>query len=117
MIDDWRIAKSHGIAGSCDTQLRYGTNISRTKLRNLNGLLSTQYVDLSDLFVCFFMDVVDFGIWLHGTSAYLKKRILSEERIYDGLPYLCSQRCIGIVLCGEALPVGYIHAYGFEFIR
>ena len=105
VVHDRCITNRHGITGCSHAELRNGTDITGPELRNLDGFLAAENVDLTDLLGGFLVYIIDLSVRLQGTRADLHEGVLSEERIHDGLPYLRGQGCVGIILRGEALAI------------
>ena len=117
MVHDRCITNRHGITGCSHAELRNGTDITGPELRNLDGFLAAENVDLTDLLSGFLIYVIDLSVRLQGTRANLHEGVFSEERIHDGLPYLRGQGCVRIILRSEALAIRYIDADGLELVR
>ena len=59
------------------------------KLGNLDRLIALKDIKPSDLLLNILIDVIDKIISLKNTGVNLDKAVLSDERINDGLPYIC----------------------------
>ena len=63
MIYDRSSAYCHGITGLGHAELGNCTDITGLQLSNLDGILTSQDIQLADLLFCIFVHVINGGIW------------------------------------------------------
>ena len=68
------------------------------KLRHLDRLASLKHVKLIQLLLCVLIYIKEYIVVFDNAGADLDQRILTDERIYNGLKYLCGFRLCEVII-------------------
>ena len=116
MVEDGGGTNGDGVAGLSHRQFRHSADVAGLKLRDLDGVLASQHVDLAHFLLSLFIYIVDGAVRLQSSGTDLHQRIFSNKRVHNGLEHSRGQGYVVVVFRSETLAGGNIHAHALILV-